>query len=152
MIVEEDRVVITVTEALLEGSPEVQRLEINSKFEFDIRVILSTETDRSSLRSELMCKSEISVWVDVPVIFRAMFPKPLIEQTGNAVIFASLNIIQVRLPPQTPCPLSSSLTMQPPQADFFCLESTRRMHSYRALLMITRDGQRTGNTESSANP
>ena len=79
----------------MDGSPEIQRLDINSKYEVSIKIVLSTKEDATGLRSFIVGKSEINVWVDPPQIFRALFPKQMMEETGNAVLRASLNRLQV---------------------------------------------------------
>jgi hypothetical protein len=80
----------------LDGSPEIQRLDINSKYELSIKVVLTSKEDATGLRHFMVGKSEINVWVDPPQIFRALFPKPMMEETGNAVLRASLNRLQVK--------------------------------------------------------
>ncbi len=84
-----------VVKCHLDGSPEIQRLDINSKYEVSIKIVLSCKEDTTGLRNFMVGKSEISVWVDPPHIFRALFPKPMMEETGNAVLRASLNRLQV---------------------------------------------------------
>jgi len=87
-------VVINVTKCHLEGSPEVERLGINKRYELQMRVVLSAREDTRGLKSVMVGRSDLSVWVDPPSIFRAMFPKRLMESTGNAVLRSSLNRLQ----------------------------------------------------------
>lgn len=87
-------VFIQAVECRLDGSPEVQRLDLNSKFELSVKVILEGVQDPRGLRSVITCRSEISVWVDPPQIFRLMFPKPLMVETGNAVVRSTLRLLQ----------------------------------------------------------
>lgn len=48
----------------------------------------------AGLRSKLVAQSEVNVWVDPPPIFRAMFPKRLMYETGNSVLRTTLNMLQ----------------------------------------------------------
>lgn len=92
--VTEDGVIIEAQEAKIEGSPEVDRLELNSKTAFSIKVVLKGIEDPRGLRSKLVAQSEVNVWVDPPPIFRAMFPKRLMYETGNSVLRTTLNMLQ----------------------------------------------------------
>lgn len=87
-------VLIEAVECRLDGSPEVQRLDLNSKFELSVKVILEGVQDPRGLRSVITCRSEISVWVDPPQIFRLMFPQLLMVETGNAVVRSTLRLLQ----------------------------------------------------------
>ncbi|EKX37995.1 hypothetical protein GUITHDRAFT_115755 [Guillardia theta CCMP2712] len=90
----EEGVTISAKECKLEGSPEVQRLDLNSKFDFEIKVLLQAREDVRGLRSMIVARSEVYVWVDPPQIFRVMFPKPLMLETGNSVLKTTLNLLQ----------------------------------------------------------
>jgi len=92
--VTEEGVLIEAQEAKIEGSPEVDRLELNSKTAFSIKVVLKGQEDPRGLRSMLVATTEVNVWVDPPPIFRAMFPKRLMYETGNSVLRTSLNLLQ----------------------------------------------------------
>mmetsp|Transcript_53688 Transcript_53688/g.78663 ORF Transcript_53688/g.78663 Transcript_53688/m.78663 type:complete len:268 (+) Transcript_53688:50-853(+) len=89
-----DGVLIEAVECRLDGSPEVQRLDLNSKFELSVKVVLQGIQDPRGLRNVMTARSEITVWVDPPPIFRLLFPKPLMVSTGNAVVKASLRLLQ----------------------------------------------------------
>lgn len=92
--VTKEGVIIEVTKCVLEGSPEVKRLDINSRFEVSMKVVLSAKEDSRGLRSVMVGRSELNVWVDPPSIFRTLFPKRLMESTGNSVLRTSLNALQ----------------------------------------------------------
>jgi hypothetical protein len=89
-----DGVMIEAQQCRLDGSPEVQRLKINDLFELSVKVVLAGRQDPRGLRSVIVCNSEISVWVDPPPIFRMMFPKPIMTETGNAVVRSTLRLLQ----------------------------------------------------------
>lgn len=89
-----DGVIIEAVECRLDGSPEVQRLDLNSKFELSVKVIIQGTQDPRGLRNVMTARSEITVWVDPPPIFRLMFPKPLMVATGSAVVRSTLRLLQ----------------------------------------------------------
>lgn len=82
-----------------------------------MKVVLSAKEDARGLRSVMVARSELSVWVsgaahpmefvtlwarltrlsaqvDPPAIFRTLFPRQLMESTGNAVLKTSLALLQ----------------------------------------------------------
>ena len=87
-------VIIEAVECRLDGSPEVERLKLNDVFEISVKVQLQGQEDPRGLRNMMTCNSEITVWVDPPQIFRALFPKPLMLETGNAVVRSTLRLLQ----------------------------------------------------------
>ena len=87
-------VTIEAVECRLDGSPEVQRLGLNDLFELEVKVVLQGAQDPRGLRSMMTARSEICVWVDAPQIFRVLFPRPLMVETGTAVLRSTLRMLQ----------------------------------------------------------
>ncbi|KAL3817590.1 hypothetical protein ACHAXA_006479 [Cyclostephanos tholiformis] len=96
-----NRVVISSTKCVLCGSPFVEKVKLNDRFDFSVNTTLTWEDtfSKSSIDQpgEVGCSitSEtcIKVDVDVPRPFRSI-PKRLLERAGNAAMKASLNYIQ----------------------------------------------------------
>jgi hypothetical protein len=96
-----NRVVISSTKCVLCGSPFIEKVKLNDRFDFSVNCTLTWEDPLSnssmSQLGEIECSitSEtcIKVDVDVPKPFRSI-PKRLIERAGNAAMKVSLNYIQ----------------------------------------------------------
>ena len=90
------RILDALETACIPGQPpaEVERLKLNDVFEISVKVQLQGQEDPRGLRNMMTCNSEITVWVDPPQIFRALFPKPLMLETGNAVVRSTLRLLQ----------------------------------------------------------
>ena len=96
-----NRVVISSTKCVLCGSPFIEKVKLNDRFDFSVNCTLTWEDPLSnssmSQLGEIECsitsKTCIKVDVDVPKPFRSI-PKRLIERAGNAAMKVSLNYIQ----------------------------------------------------------
>ena len=97
-----NRVVISSTKCVLCGSPFIDKVKLNDRFDFSVNCTLTWEdslsnSSMSQLGEKIECSitSEtcIKVDVDVPKPFRSI-PKRLVERAGNAAMKISLNYIQ----------------------------------------------------------
>lgn len=96
-----DRVVISSTKCLLRGSPFIEKVKLNDRFDFSVNTTITWEDSFSkstiSQLGEIDCtitsETCINVDVDVPRPFTSI-PKRLLERAGNAAMKVSLNYIQ----------------------------------------------------------
>lgn len=107
-----DRVIISSTKCVLGGSPFIEKVKLNDRFDFSVNTTLTWEDDDEFTttndiiinnhdnlgvidKQERVITAEtcISVNIDVPKPFNTI-PKRLIERAGNAAMKVSLNHIQ----------------------------------------------------------
>mmetsp|Transcript_19062 Transcript_19062/g.35108 ORF Transcript_19062/g.35108 Transcript_19062/m.35108 type:complete len:262 (+) Transcript_19062:173-958(+) len=96
----ENRVVISSTKCILRGSPFIEKVQLNKRFEFSITTTLTWEDalqlnlkDDKSMDCSIRAESYIDVDVDVPFPFTTI-PKKVLVLTANAAMKLSLKIIQ----------------------------------------------------------
>lgn len=110
----ENRVVISSTKALLRGSPFIEKVQLNDRFDFTVTTTLTWKDASSQIHLEqngnqngnankfedkhpmdcsIRAETVIDVDVSVPFPFSTI-PKRALEQTANAVMRMSLKYIQ----------------------------------------------------------
>ena len=86
---EADRVLISSDACELSGSPLIERLRLNERFDFRVRTEFTWAGEPAMIRSE----TRIEVDVDPPGPF-ARLPRSLLETTGNAVMSFAMDALQ----------------------------------------------------------
>ncbi|KAL7537511.1 hypothetical protein ACHAXR_007860 [Thalassiosira sp. AJA248-18] len=89
---QKNRVVISSNQCILRGSPFIEKVQLNDRFDFCVNTTLTWE---DVLSPENLAQTEtcIKVDVDVPRPFSSI-PRSIIERTGNAAMRLSLKYIQ----------------------------------------------------------
>ena len=108
----ENRVEITSTKCILRGSPFIEKVNLNERFDFCVNTTLTWEDsllsqinsaqqngyvgdveDDNSMDCSITAETHISVDLDVPRPFSSV-PKMISERIGNAALKLSLQLIQ----------------------------------------------------------
>eukprot|EP00579_Thalassiosira_antarctica_P010140 CAMPEP_0201919648 /NCGR_PEP_ID=MMETSP0903-20130614/8474_1 /ASSEMBLY_ACC=CAM_ASM_000552 /TAXON_ID=420261 /ORGANISM="Thalassiosira antarctica, Strain CCMP982" /LENGTH=288 /DNA_ID=CAMNT_0048456213 /DNA_START=41 /DNA_END=904 /DNA_ORIENTATION=+ len=111
----ENRVEITSTKCILRGSPFIEKVNLNERFDFCVNTTLTWEDsllsqinsaqgsnqneyfgdveDDNSMECSITAETHISVDLDVPRPFSSI-PKIISERAGNAALKLSLKLIQ----------------------------------------------------------
>lgn len=94
-----NRVVISSKKCILRGSPFIEKVKLNDRFDFSVTTTLTWE-DRDAAHSPLnesegsiTAETTIRVNVDVPRPFKSI-PKRVLEATGNAAVKFTLQYVQ----------------------------------------------------------
>ena len=92
---QENQVVISSNQCILRGSPFIEKVQLNDRFDFFVNTTLTWTDDTTYNSTECSISAEtcIKVDVDVPRPFNTI-PKQIIERTGNAAMHISLKYIQ----------------------------------------------------------
>mmetsp|Transcript_2853 Transcript_2853/g.5732 ORF Transcript_2853/g.5732 Transcript_2853/m.5732 type:complete len:291 (+) Transcript_2853:2-874(+) len=106
-----DKVIISSDKCLLRGSPFIEKVKLNERFDFKVRTTLtwddplSDESCNKNIRSRrernkmnggkgsITAETKIDVKVDVPRPFSSI-PRVVLEKTGNAAMNMSMKLIQ----------------------------------------------------------
>lgn len=98
------QVVISSNTCILRGSPFIEKVQLNDRFDFSVNTTLTWEDSLSSSNGQslgddptagcsITANTCINVDVDVPRPFSSL-PKAILEKTGNAAMRLSLKYIQ----------------------------------------------------------
>ena len=104
---QENQVVISSNQCILRGSPFIEKVQLNDRFDFFVNTTLTWTDDTglannqngdkdintNSTECSITAETCIKVDVDVPRPFNTI-PKRIIEKTGNAAMHISLRYIQ----------------------------------------------------------
>jgi len=90
-----NQVVISSNQCILRGSPFIEKVQLNDRFDFFVNTTLTwtDDTTYNSTECSITAETCIKVDVDVPRPFNTI-PKRIIERTGNAAMHISLKYIQ----------------------------------------------------------
>jgi len=111
----ENRVVISSTKCVLRGSPFIEKVKLNDRFDFSVNTTLTwedsldqmdlaqdgnqngdvnhVEDEDKSMDCSITIETQIKVDVDVPRPFSSI-PKMLLQRSGNAAVKLTLKFIQ----------------------------------------------------------